>query len=246
MLGKQQTTIQKYYEAVAKRGLWEDRASLERYLAFLFRDISFEGKSILDIGGGTGLFSFYAAARGAERVVCLEPQSDGGHSDMNDKFNSIATELALQNVRLIPKTFQQFETAPGSFDIILLHNSVNHLDEWACIHLKNDKVAVDHYMDLFSKLAAQISDGGTIILSDCTRYNFFPLLGLKHPINKTIEWHKHQSPETWAGLLTRVGFVQQSISWSSFNRMGKLGWLLFANRIGAFFLKGHFCLHMSK
>jgi 2-polyprenyl-3-methyl-5-hydroxy-6-metoxy-1,4-benzoquinol methylase len=43
----------------------------------LFRDIDFDGKRVLDIGGGDGVYSFYAAAMGAAEVVCLEPEAAG-------------------------------------------------------------------------------------------------------------------------------------------------------------------------
>ncbi len=66
----------KYFDAVFRAGLKKSGAhaakgKLRFYLDSLFRDIPFENKTMLDIGGGSGIFSFYAACMGAKRVVCL-------------------------------------------------------------------------------------------------------------------------------------------------------------------------------
>ena len=38
-------------------------------------------------------------------------------------------------------------------------------------------------------------------------------LGLRNPFVPTIEWHKHQSPNTWIRLFEDFGFKKQSLSW---------------------------------
>src|SRR5438067_4566581 len=49
----------------------------EALMQSLFRGVQFDGKRVLDIGGGDGIYSFYAAARGATEVMCLEPEARG-------------------------------------------------------------------------------------------------------------------------------------------------------------------------
>ena len=73
---------------VAKeQALFKSSVRLQIYLSSLFADIDLRGKRVIDIGGGTGLYSFYAAAcGGARNVVCLEPEVHGRHSGMNVKF----------------------------------------------------------------------------------------------------------------------------------------------------------------
>lgn len=235
-----------YYKVIVEEGLSKSEEGLRLYLDFLFSDISFEGRSVLDIGGGSGMFSFYAATRGASKTVCLEPEAAGGSAGMNDQFARIGHKLNLPNVSLVSQTFQEFPAEPESFDIILLHNSVNHLDEKACIHLLKDQNAQVTYKQLFRMLAQIASDGADLIISDCSPKNLFPLLGLKHPISRSIEWHKHQTPEVWAKLLHEAGFDAPNVHWSSYERLGKLGWKLFSNKPAAFFLSGHFRLHMQK
>jgi hypothetical protein len=60
-----------------------------------------------------------------------------------------------------------------------------------------------------------MNDGGTFILMDCSSRNFFGDLGITNPMEKSIEWFKHQPPELWCGLLLESGFVAPRISWPS-------------------------------
>ena len=56
-----------FYELVEKNKFYTKGSRLKFYLEqYLFKDIDFEGKTLLDIGGGNGLFSFYAALNGAK------------------------------------------------------------------------------------------------------------------------------------------------------------------------------------
>jgi SAM-dependent methyltransferase len=233
-----------YFAEVGRAGLWSSRAALRRYLDFLFRGVPLRGARVLDVGGGTGLFTMYAAAAGAAEVVCLEPEAEGGSSGMNDQFRRLHDALGRPNVRLVPDTLQNFNPPPRSFDVVLLQNSINHVEEDACTRLHHDEAAREKYRKVFRKVAAIATHGAHLVITDCTRRNLFPMLGLKHPLAPTIEWHKHQPPEMWRGLLEDVGFRDAHVGWSSFNRLGPAGWLLFANRVGAFFLTGHFRLHM--
>ena len=49
------------------------------YLNWCFKGIDFRNKDVLDIGGGNGIFSYYAKYLGAKEVINLEPFSDGMH-----------------------------------------------------------------------------------------------------------------------------------------------------------------------
>lgn len=55
---------------------------------------------MLDIGGGVGLFSFYAACCGASHVACLKPESEGSSPGMVDQFQEPSTLLGLDQVSL--------------------------------------------------------------------------------------------------------------------------------------------------
>lgn len=240
-----------YLRAVQEEGLWRSQPTLRRYCGWLFRDVALAGTRVLDIGGGAGVFSFYAAAAGAREVVCLEPEAEGGHAGMNEQFHRLRHATGFHNVQLAHATFQDFDPSPGVFGVVLLHNSINHLDESAVVALHLDAAsggarARDVYRRMFGKLADALEGCGHLVLTDCARTNLFPLVGLRHPMLPQIQWHKHQDPSVWSDLLRQAGFSRCSLRWSSFNRLGPLGWVLLANRPAAFVFKGHFRLHARK
>lgn len=246
MVMRREPAIDLYLDAVIEHGLYSSRGNLQFHMDTLFRGIDFENKNVLDVGGGFGLYSFYAACRGAENVVCLEPESEGSTSGESDTFHMLKKLLERDNVELKPVTIQALESEEEKFDVILLHNSINHLDETACINLLRDPAAKAVYRDIFSKIFSLSNGGAKLIVCDCSRHNFFALLKARNPFVPTIEWHKHQTPEEWANLLDEVGFVNLTIRWSSLNRFRTWGRVLFGNRLMAYFTTSHFCLVMNR
>jgi hypothetical protein len=162
------------------------------------------------------------------------------------QFNKLKSLLEVNNVSIQPYTFQKFKCEDNYFDIILLYNSVNHLDETSCSTLQTSQAAVDSYTAIFKKLGAICRKDASIILCDCSNKNFFAFLGIKNPFDPNITYNLHQAPEVWAKLLLKVGFVQPQVSWSSYNSLRTAGKLLLGNRLMSFFLSSHFCLHMKK
>ena len=220
---------------------------LEFRLNRCFKDINLDKKRVLDIGGGNGLFSFYAALMGAKEVVCLEPEDAGSTTGVIETFNNFKESLNLDKVvKLESQTLQDFSSSNNKFDIILLYNSINHLDEEACINLQTDYKSREIYNSLFQKISDLSTSDSKIIIADCSRYNLFPLFGMKNPFMRSIEWHKHQSPKFWAGMLSKFGFQNARITWNSFNRMGSVGSFVLGNKFTSFFLNSHFRLVMSK
>ena len=241
-----ENNIDRYLDAIMEQGLFSSRGNLRFHMETLFKGIDIENKRVLDIGGGVGLYSFYAACSGAENVLCLEPEAKGSSSGVADTFHRLNEILTLDNVEFEPTTIQALETGGETFDIILLHNSINHLDETACIDLLEDPESRAIYKEIFSKIYSIASEGAKLVVCDCSRYNFFAKLGIKNPFGPTIEWHKHQAPETWAELLSEVGFTDPTIRWSSLNIFRSWGRALFGNRLIAYFTTSHFCLVMNR
>ena len=238
--------LEGYLSAVIKEELYPNRGNFQFHLKTLFKGIALENRRVLDIGGGGGLHSFYAACMGAKEVVCLEPETEGSRSGMGAKFRKLNEILGYDQVKFEPVTFQVFDPAGKQFDIILLHNSINHLDETACINLLNDETSKAIYMDIFSKLSLLASSGAKLIVCDCSRYNFFALFGIRNPFAPTIEWNKHQAPEVWVNLLGQVGFVNPRIRWTSFNTLRSPGRALLGNKLLSYFLRSDFRFTMEK
>jgi hypothetical protein len=149
-------------------------------------------------------------------------------------------------VSRLPDLFQDFRYPPASFEIVLLHNSINHLDEPACIRLPHDLASRSAYQGIFRKLGELAADGALLVICDASRYNFWNHMGLASPFSPSIEWHKHQPPELWAQMSRRVGFELRDLRWSTPNAWGSLGQKFLGRRTTAYFLHSHFCLTMYK
>ena len=238
--------IDRYLNTVIKEGLFANQSRLRFHMDTLFAGIDLKNKMVLDIGGGAGLYSFYSASRGAKKVICLEPEADGSMSGVKEKFQNLKDHLECNNVELTPVTLQALKPEGGTFDVILLHNSINHLDEAACINLLWESESRSVYQDIASKIYSVSNNGAILIICDCSRYNFFPLLKIRNPFAPTIEWHKHQAPEVWADLFGDIGFVNPKIRWTSFDQLRNWGIVLTGNKLMAYFLRSHFCLTMDK
>jgi SAM-dependent methyltransferase len=241
------TLVNRFFSFVQENHLYSSRRNFEFYLEYLFGNIPLNGKSILDIGGGIGLFSFYAGCKGAKEVLCLEPEAAGSTSRVGEKFRGLQEALPeLAQVRLVQQPFQEVAFGESTFDLVLLHDSINHLDESACITLLEEEASLRTYTQLFSKISRLCRACGKLIITDCSRHNLFSLLRVKNPFGPSLEWHKHQSPYTWSRLLSAQGFTLESIRWASPNRLGRPGRLFLGNKLCAFCITSMFCLKMQK
>ncbi|MBA2504340.1 MAG: class I SAM-dependent methyltransferase [Thermoleophilaceae bacterium] len=232
--------MDRYQQTIGTLGVSPTR--YPEYLGRLFEGVPLQGRRLLDVGGGSGLISFYAALQGAE-VTCLEPTAEGSNPEMDAGFERLRAALGDQaQVELDRRTLQQLDPAPGSYDVIVLHNSVNHLDEDACQALPDDPGARRTFVGLFEELRAALRPGGQVIVADCARLNLFAAVGARNPFVPDIEWHLHQQPKVWAALLEEAGFTRPRIRWNPMTRAGRAGRVLLANWLGAFVTQSHFSL----
>lgn len=238
-------TPEEYFRLLQELGETRSATATRSFLESLFANVDFRGKRVLDIGGGDGMYSYYAALRGAREVICLEPGGDGSGCWTAATVERLQAEMPHLPVRRIPRTMQAFDDAEG-FDVFLSMASINHLDEPACERLHADPAARAAYRSVFRQLQRLARPGARVIILDCARHNFFAALGMKNPLCRTIEWHKHQPPQLWAALLREEGFVAPTIRWEPLYGFGPLARRLLANRFAAFFTKSVFRLEMAK
>lgn len=212
------------------------------YLKWAFKSIDFRGKAVLDIGGGNGIYSYYSKYSGAEKCINLEPFEAGSK---NVKINSQTVNDNLK-IEIINKTIQEFNTNE-KFDIIILHDSINHLNEPIFTSIHKSRKDFETYSLLIKKISSFLKDDGTIIVTDCSRYNFWGFLGLKSPFAPSIEWDIHQSPSIITKLFKGQGFDNFKIRWSPFKRFGLLGrFISFLGFLPSFFMQSHFNIRIKK
>jgi 2-polyprenyl-3-methyl-5-hydroxy-6-metoxy-1,4-benzoquinol methylase len=229
--------------------MYSGKSNLKFYLNNLFENVDLTDKEVLDVGGGRGLLSFYAAVEGARRAICLEPEVDGSRNGMIHAYNEIRSEFPESlPVNLVPLTLQDYlkQTGPDSFDVIIMHNSINHLDEEACIHLLDNEDCYNRYVAVFKSVHRIMKKNGTLIITDAARNNFFKDIGIKNIFTPTIEWHKHQQPKTWVNLLKEAGFKNASVHWLTPNRLGNTGKLLMDNYFISYLTRSFFKMTMKK
>jgi SAM-dependent methyltransferase len=213
-------------------------------LETMFDGIVFENRSVLDIGAGIGVASLFAASAGATRVVGLEPEGDGGEIGTRDTFEAARKRLELEQVILRPETIQDFDPAQEQFDVLISKASINHIDETACVRLRDDADARKLYVEIFTKLAALCAPGAYLVVKEAMPHNLFGRLGLKNPLMPTLEWEKHQTPELWIELLAQVGFREPRVRWTTLNTLRAPGQRLFGNRFFSYLTLSTFVLTM--
>ena len=129
---------------------------------------------------------------------------------------------------------------PEEFDIVLMHNSINHIGEDILkdVLIKNN--AYYEYKDRIKTIVDRLCSKGILIVSDCGRYNFLGNLGLKNPFAPSIDWQLHWEPWVWQKMIEEIGFSHIRTKWTARREFGVFGEKFFANRLCSYFLNSHF------
>jgi SAM-dependent methyltransferase len=191
---------------------------LKYYFDLHFDCLDIENRSVLEIGAGHGYLSAMCLAYGARRVVALEPESDGSTEGVNKQFASLADSVAMgEGIEYLPMSLEKFISTDRkeAFDYILMCNVINHIDEDAVVrlHLPDADQERKRYIQTFEKIRNLLTETGVLLISDAGRYNFWNSIGLRFPVCRSIEWHKHQNPDVWGRLLSEAGFASLIVKW---------------------------------
>ncbi|THU39352.1 class I SAM-dependent methyltransferase [Niastella caeni] len=238
-----------FFDLAVRRKMYSGKSNLKFYLNNFFENVDLSQKEVLDVGGGKGLLSFYAAVKGAKNVVCLEPEKDGSRTGMIKGYNELRNELPESlPVKLIALRLQEFlqQTIPATYDVVIMHNSINHLDEDACIHLLDNEDSYKRYLTVFKNVYRVMKKKAVLIATDVSCNNFFNDIGMKNIFVPSIEWYKHQKPDTWISLLKAAGFKNPIVKWLTPNRLGKPGRLLLGNYFMSYLTRSFFKVTMEK
>jgi SAM-dependent methyltransferase len=244
-----QTIENDFLELMISRKMFSSKKNLQFKLNSLFKNVNLANKNVLDVGGGSGLLSFYAAVKGAQKVVCLEPEFAGSTSGVTNKFYALKKELPTSlPIELNTHTLQDYFQEAGNeiYDVVIMHNSINHLDEEACINLLKSATCYNTYLAIFKNVFRIMKKGGLLIVTDCSCKNFFNDIRVKNVLAPSIEWHKHQIPRTWVKLLKAADFRNSKVKWLTPNRFGKPGIFVLGNPLMAYMTASYFKVTIVK
>jgi SAM-dependent methyltransferase len=208
--------------------IWPGPKRLHSNLGFYFEGWDLAGKTILEIGAGTGLNAIYCAASGAARVVAIEPEAAGATDGAMHTFGQFAEAVDLEGrVDYRPQRFDDFCRGYDGppFDAILMSQVINHINEEATrrLHLPECENARDLYLHAFRQMKDLLGPGGLLVAADVGRRNFWHAVGLASPFAPTIEWDKHQQPRVWQTLLVESGFEPLDVRWLLPFRLRRFG-----------------------
>jgi SAM-dependent methyltransferase len=217
-------------------------SSGHRYKAraeFLFRGIEFDGKRVLEVGCGSGAWALWAGINGARYVIGIEPEADGSSSHVLDRFQQSIRTLGLEErVFAADYLLHELPWDTEKFDVIVMYNVINHLDEDSVVKMHKDTNAFDRYVSAVRDLKERVAPGGWVIVADCTRDNFWPRIGMKSPLAPNIDWDKHQHPEEWIKVFESAGFQTEDLRWSPLQPFMRTT----GNRLVQYFTASHFVL----
>lgn len=187
-----------------------------RYIAraeFVFDTLDLKNKRVLDIGCGRGGLLAWAALQGAAYAFGLEPEASGVADDSYATLRRVVGSLALDTVEISRSTLST-SSFSRSFDIVVLYNVINHLDEYAVADLDSNPNSFATFLKIAEKIRSVTAANGVVILADAARSNFWGDLGVRSPFAGTLEWRKHQNPVVWRTLFEHIGFRTLDLRWS--------------------------------
>jgi SAM-dependent methyltransferase len=233
--------VDDFLRIAAPRSGYKSAESLRFRCAAVFKDVDLPGRTVLEIGAGRGELSFWAAYQGANAVVALEPEISGSSRGMLQDFESLMCSSGLRNVTLHKQTIQEHDAPVEHFDVVVSHSSMEHLDEAAVAHLRDDQGARRVYAEILQKIARAMKPGGAFIICNVSQNNFWPMIGRKNPFAPRLDWHLHPTPQTWKRLLRSNGFCDVEVEWPHRYSARRLGPLV-TNPLFAFFTDSSFRL----
>lgn len=209
---------------------------------FLFDGIPLADAHVLEVGCGRGAWSLWAGLHGARRVIGIEPGADGSSTGSRDAFRrSIAILNIEQQVVARADFLHELPKPDAPYDVVVMYNVINHLDEESVVSLHRDPEARRRYVDILQDLRSRMHPGSWLIVADCARDNVWPRLGLTSPFVPSIEWHKHQNPDTWIEIFNQAGFRSVDLRWSPLQPLPSLT----ANWLVQYLTCSHFVLRLQ-
>ena len=217
---------------------FDDRRGFGFYFSrYVFDGIDLSSKNIADVGGGNGIASFYACVSDPScNSWVVDPIEEGSNSQMMQQYSAFQNRFSCERVRYHRDVIDTLEH-PQMFDILLLHNSINHIVEDL---LGLEQTDLTSFRQRLQSIISRLRVGGVLIVAECGRRNLWGDLGFKSPFSPTIEWKIHKEPEFWREILEPLGVEHLKTTWSARREFGSFGKRFLSNRFAAYVTNSHF------
>lgn len=218
--------------------------------AHFYAGVPLEGRTVLEIGSGRGLFCIYAATHGAHLVVSMEPELVGSRDGMLALQAGRLTALGVSNVELLAADFNEWQPGGRTFDVVVSRASINHLFP-ATRNASRDRDTFTGYVRVAERMRSMLNAGGVAIVSDASRHAFFTMtrnFGIRRPWNPLrtgVDWRHHQNPGVWSRIFQEAGFSKVTVRYPLPHRLRALKGLV-DTAPANFFLKGSFILQATR
>jgi len=204
-------------ERAARRVFYSNAARYKARGEFLFDGIPLAGAHVLEVGCGGGTWAIWAALNGAENVIGIDPEARGSSAGDFATFQQTIKLLGLTGkVTASDQFLEELPAQQEPFDVVIMYDVINHLDEAAVVVLDRDAAAYESYVNALQRLRSRMRAGAWLIVADCARDNFWVRLGLRSPFASNIAWQKHQNPEMWINVFKQSRFEYSDLRWSYF------------------------------
>jgi hypothetical protein len=206
---------------------------------YIFDKIILKNKKLLDLGGGNGVASFFAYnSERSCKCTIVDPYLEGSNKRMslqNKKLSKIynnAVRLHNDYIDTLPENYK--------FDIILMHNSINHIGEDIIGDIDSNKNSQIEYSRRLSKILERANANATLIIADCSSKNFWNDLKIKNFLAPTIDWNLHKPPNVWKNLIENLGFEHISTKWRARRELLSFGKFFLSNVYASYMLNSFF------
>lgn len=206
---------------------------------YIFEGIDLRDKTLLDLGGGNGIASFFAYHKEKScKCTVVDPYLDGSHDQMRLQFNN----LSKFNDNAVTLHNDYVDTLPenSKFDLILMHNSINHIGEDIVCDIDTNKDSQIEYSRRLAKILDRAKSNATIIVADCSSKNLWNDLKIKNILAPTIDWNLHKPPSVWQKLIEDLRCEHIRTKWTARREFLLLGKLLLSNRFASYMINSSF------
>ena len=224
----------------------------EPYEAFMFhaqeelKDISLNGKEVLEVGCGRGAFSLYMALSGKAKKVLALDESAGFGADESylRSLEETVQRQSLVNVETMQASITNVVFPEGTFDVIVANFSIHHVvrSSWC---LPDNSEAQRELLNLLTALKTYLKKNGILVLREMSRINFWRFMPYRWKMSH-IDWEIHPTLGEWLALLNQAGFRDVSYSFLTPYFLSAWPSFIVRNRFANFFFSSTFYLYGTK